>query len=167
MHYQHCEVVNLVCYWVAFLWSVCYSATLWPYLPVVMTGSCVLQMFLSLCGLHTRHASQIHGAKNPELTIRVHVLLLTAHTRGCVRMCASSWLFMFVWMRWACVSELRPRTDLLFIPQMRYEHGEPWWNDTDRVKAMQSSPATRHGGAWGERRYSSYSFLTSALDGGK
>jgi hypothetical protein len=27
------------------------------------------------------------------------------------------------------------------------------------------SPATRHGGAWGERRYSSYSFSTSALDG--
>jgi hypothetical protein len=31
----------------------------------------------------------------------------------------------------------------------------------------QSSPATRHGGTWGERRYSSYSFLTSALDGGE
>jgi hypothetical protein len=30
-----------------------------------------------------------------------------------------------------------------------------------------SSPATRHGGAWGERRYSSYSFSTSALDGGE
>jgi hypothetical protein len=29
-----------------------------------------------------------------------------------------------------------------------------------------SSPATRHGGAWGERRYSSYS-STSALDGGE
>jgi hypothetical protein len=28
-------------------------------------------------------------------------------------------------------------------------------------------PATRHGGAWGERRYSSYSFLTSAVDGGE
>jgi hypothetical protein len=28
-------------------------------------------------------------------------------------------------------------------------------------------PAARHGGAWGERRYSSYSFLTSALDGGE
>jgi hypothetical protein len=28
-----------------------------------------------------------------------------------------------------------------------------------------SIPATRHGGAWGERRYSSYSFSTSALDG--
>jgi hypothetical protein len=28
-------------------------------------------------------------------------------------------------------------------------------------------PATRHGGAWGERKYSSYSFLTSALDGGE
>jgi hypothetical protein len=26
---------------------------------------------------------------------------------------------------------------------------------------------TRHAGAWGERRYSSYSFLTSALDGGE
>jgi hypothetical protein len=30
-----------------------------------------------------------------------------------------------------------------------------------------SSPATHHGGAWGERRYSSYSFTTSALDGGE
>jgi hypothetical protein len=29
------------------------------------------------------------------------------------------------------------------------------------------SPATRHEGAWGERRYSSYSFSTSALDGGE
>jgi hypothetical protein len=28
-----------------------------------------------------------------------------------------------------------------------------------------SSPATRHEGAWGKRRYSSYSFSTSALDG--
>jgi hypothetical protein len=27
-----------------------------------------------------------------------------------------------------------------------------------------SCPATRHGGVWGGRRYSSYSFLTSALD---
>jgi hypothetical protein len=28
-------------------------------------------------------------------------------------------------------------------------------------------PATRHEGPWGERRYSSYSFSTSALDGGE
>jgi hypothetical protein len=34
-----------------------------------------------------------------------------------------------------------------------------------KFKKKQSSPATRHGGAWGERRYSSYSLLTSALDG--
>jgi hypothetical protein len=34
-------------------------------------------------------------------------------------------------------------------------------------KAKQSCPATRHGGACGERRYSSYTFLTSALDGGE
>jgi hypothetical protein len=30
-----------------------------------------------------------------------------------------------------------------------------------------SSPTTRHGGAWGERKYSSYSFSTSALDEGE
>jgi hypothetical protein len=28
-------------------------------------------------------------------------------------------------------------------------------------------PLTRHGGAWEESKYSSYSFLTSALDGGE
>jgi hypothetical protein len=33
------------------------------------------------------------------------------------------------------------------------------------LKRKQSSPATRHGGAWKERKYSSYSFSTSALDG--
>jgi hypothetical protein len=32
---------------------------------------------------------------------------------------------------------------------------------------IKSSPATRHEGAWGERRYSSYSFTTSALDAGE
>jgi hypothetical protein len=32
---------------------------------------------------------------------------------------------------------------------------------------LKSSPATRRGGAWGERMYSSYSFLTSTLDGGE
>jgi hypothetical protein len=32
-------------------------------------------------------------------------------------------------------------------------------------ECKQSSLATRHGGVWGERRYSSYSFFTSALDG--
>jgi hypothetical protein len=30
-----------------------------------------------------------------------------------------------------------------------------------------SSPATHHGGAWGERMYSSYSFTISALYGGE
>jgi hypothetical protein len=34
-------------------------------------------------------------------------------------------------------------------------------------KVKHSSPATRHWGACGERRYSSYSFTTSALDGGE
>jgi hypothetical protein len=35
------------------------------------------------------------------------------------------------------------------------------------VTAKQSSSATRHDSAWRERKYSSYSFLTSALDGGE
>jgi hypothetical protein len=33
------------------------------------------------------------------------------------------------------------------------------------VEGVKNSPATRYGGAWGERRYSFYSFTTSALDG--
>jgi hypothetical protein len=37
-----------------------------------------------------------------------------------------------------------------------------WFRDVVKCK---SNPATRHGGAWGERRYSSYSFMTSAVDG--
>jgi hypothetical protein len=36
-----------------------------------------------------------------------------------------------------------------------------------KSKSKQSSPTTRHGGAWGKMRYSSYSFMTSALDGGE
>jgi hypothetical protein len=31
-------------------------------------------------------------------------------------------------MGWDYVSEPRTPTDLLFIPQMIYEHGEPWWD---------------------------------------
>jgi hypothetical protein len=45
--------------------------------------------------------------------------------------------------------------------ELWYQHG-----NTAIVKSKKSCPATRHGGAWGERRYSSYSFTTSALDGG-
>jgi hypothetical protein len=44
-------------------------------------------------------------------------------------------------------------------------HHKPDSFQDNSVKWM--CPATRHGDAWGERRYSSYSFLTSALDGGE
>jgi hypothetical protein len=37
----------------------------------------------------------------------------------------------------------------------------------EREANTHCSRATRHGGAWGERRYSSYPFTTSALDGGE
>jgi hypothetical protein len=39
-------------------------------------------------------------------------------------------------------------------------------SDSVTVKVKVKHPVTRHGGAWGERRYSSYLFSTSALDGG-
>jgi hypothetical protein len=32
------------------------------------------------------------------------------------------------------VSELRPPTGLLSIPQLIYVYGEPWWNDIDKGK---------------------------------
>jgi hypothetical protein len=35
------------------------------------------------------------------------------------------------------------------------------------MEVVKSDPATRHGGACGEKRYSSYSFITTALDGGE
>jgi hypothetical protein len=47
--------------------------------------------------------------------------------------------------------------------------GKAWSDLFEKAKmgcsANERSPVTRHGGAWGERRYSSYSFTTSALDG--
>jgi hypothetical protein len=52
-------------------------------------------------------------------------------------------------------------------------HSSPQIVTTGRLKSVlwvsvlkSSCSATRHGGAWGERRYTSYSFLTSALDWG-
>jgi hypothetical protein len=36
-----------------------------------------------------------------------------------------------------------------------------------KSKVKYNRPTTRQDGAWRERRYSSYSFLTSALDGGE
>jgi hypothetical protein len=53
---------------------------------------------------------------------------------------------------------------LLFDPKKSYIILS---EDILKVKKRQSDPTTCHGGAWGERMYSSYSFLTSALDGGE
>jgi hypothetical protein len=33
-----------------------------------------------------------------------------------------------------------PPMGLLFIPQVIYEHEEPWWNDTDREKLLIHPP---------------------------
>jgi hypothetical protein len=36
------------------------------------------------------------------------------------------------------ISELQPPTGLLFIPNVIYEYGTPWWNDTNREKLKNS-----------------------------
>jgi hypothetical protein len=59
---------------------------------------------------------------------------------------------------------LKPLTPLNIILTVR---GAGLFSTQFVFKKKQSCPATRHGSAWGERRYSSYSFLTSALDGGE
>jgi hypothetical protein len=51
-----------------------------------------------------------------------------------------NWLIFFMSMGRGYVSELRPPTPLLFSPEMIYEHGEPWWNDTDRRKFLIRPP---------------------------
>jgi hypothetical protein len=45
-------------------------------------------------------------------------------------------LLMIMSMGWDFISELRPPTDLLFVPQAIHEHGEPWWNDIERGKLV-------------------------------
>jgi hypothetical protein len=45
---------------------------------------------------------------------------------------------LFTSMGWSFVSELRPPTGLLSIPQMIYEYQELQWNDIDREKPNNS-----------------------------
>jgi hypothetical protein len=47
---------------------------------------------------------------------------------------------MIVSMGWDYVSELLLPTGVLFIPQVIYEHGEPWWNDIERGRLLILQP---------------------------
>jgi hypothetical protein len=47
---------------------------------------------------------------------------------------------MMMSMGWDYVIELRPPTGLLFIHQVIYEHGEPWWNKMGRGKLLIRPP---------------------------
>jgi hypothetical protein len=49
-------------------------------------------------------------------------------------------LMMITSMRWDYVCELRQPTGLLLMPQVIYEHGEPWWNDMGRRKLLIRPP---------------------------
>jgi hypothetical protein len=80
----------------------------------------------------------------------------------------------FAWRDWEKPLELlhRPRFECCTPKMKPYGYSsmaltfgtlrEMFW-----VSLFGLCPATRHGGAWGERRYSSYSFTTTALDWGE
>jgi hypothetical protein len=48
-----------------------------------------------------------------------------------------------------------------------YTNYNYWSSWKSLASPLVNSPATRHGGVWGDRRYSSYSLLTLALGGGE
>jgi phage pi2 protein 07 len=48
----------------------------------------------------------------------------------------------FILLRRDDVSELRSPTDLLFIPQVIYEHGKPRWDAIDGGKVIRPSELT-------------------------
>jgi hypothetical protein len=48
---------------------------------------------------------------------------------------------MIMLMKWDYICELRPSTGLLFILQVIYGHGEPWWNDINKEKLLIRLPA--------------------------
>jgi hypothetical protein len=52
-----------------------------------------------------------------------------------------------------------------FLPVLQFSHVTKY--STIVTVVCDSCPTTRHEGAWGERRFSSYSFSTSALDWGE
>jgi hypothetical protein len=47
---------------------------------------------------------------------------------------------LIMWMGWDYISELQPPTGLLSTTQVIHEHGEPWWNDTDRRNLLIHPP---------------------------
>jgi hypothetical protein len=59
----------------------------------------------------------------------IHLIILNSLMDKCPLI-----LILFLSMEWDYVSELHPRTGLLFIPQMIHGYEEPWWNDTKRGK---------------------------------
>jgi hypothetical protein len=61
---------------------------------------------------------------------------------GTVNIWVKFWCDM--WMGWDCVSELRPVTDLLVVPQVigLYEFGQPRCNDTDRAEENLPCPTS-------------------------
>jgi hypothetical protein len=64
-------------------------------------------------------------------------------------------------------SWLNPRTDDRRKTSFERHHFISLFRTQKQTSICKSCSATRHGGACGERRYSSYPFLTSALDGGE
>jgi hypothetical protein len=62
-----------------------------------------------------------------------------SHMILCTRYVLQPGLYLIDW--WDCLSELRPPTSLLFIPNVIHEYWKPWWDaDAGRWKLLTRSP---------------------------
>jgi hypothetical protein len=74
--------------------------------------------------------------EDSELPFWTRWRLLASSERVCY--IGLMFLMLFMSMGWDYVSELRPLTGLLFIPQKMYESGEPRWNNINIGKPRNS-----------------------------
>jgi hypothetical protein len=94
--------------------------------------------------------------------MKIDFLLINSHTN-------TDRVFVnrvFVLSLWQCISCI---SYVLLVKHWELEivRWKSVCQTESKADKLKSCFTTRHGGAWGERRYSSYSFFTSALDGGE
>jgi hypothetical protein len=116
----------------------------------LVTTRCTLDTAEDLVGVTASHSTPAAGGEN--------VSFVCGGGRNCLYFHSSSnedWWIPRVW--YSCRRNYYTEVNCSFL-------NVTIWVSCVKVK---SSPATHHGSIWGERRYSSYSFSTSALDGGE
>jgi hypothetical protein len=93
------------------------------------------RLCISLYGMVLRHRDNFTNVHN--VNVRVPYLqLFQLMMMVVVMMMMKKKMMMIMSLGWDHVSELWLQLDLLFIPQMIYDHGEPWWNDISRGRLL-------------------------------